>query len=105
MTSPLPRPDLGVAPDGDDMIASIRRLVSDRPAPAPEAIRPAPLRLTPDQRVSDPDPNPTEDAALRALVAEAVRAELQGAAGTRFTRQLRRLIRAEIAAALAARPR
>ncbi|MCC6305587.1 MAG: hypothetical protein IT545_10385 [Rhodobacteraceae bacterium] len=65
-------------------------------APPPRAAAPAP---------ADPPPSPGEfDAdALRDLVAEIVREELQGALGERITRNVRKLVRAEIARALAGR--
>lgn len=93
--------------DGEDMLASIRALVSDRTRPdaPPQPAAPLPpLLLGPALRVDTPETG-LDPAALRAMVAETVRDELRGQTGTRFTRQLRRLIRAEIAEALAAEAR
>jgi len=46
---------------------------------------------------------PLDERALRALVAEVVREELQGELGERMTLNLRKLVRREILQALAAR--
>jgi hypothetical protein len=45
---------------------------------------------------------PRDAAALRALIAEVVREELRGSFGEGISRNLRRMVRAEIARALAA---
>ena len=101
---------MSLSHDDDDMLASIRILVSDRPDDGRAPSRPPrnealpPLLLTEAHRIDLPL-RTAPASTLREMVAEAVREELQGTAGTRFTRQLRRLIRAEIAEALAARER
>ncbi|MBE0554489.1 MAG: hypothetical protein IH625_12435, partial [Rhodobacteraceae bacterium] len=48
------------------------------------------------------DPDAIDDAALRDLVRELIVEELQGPLGERITRNIRKLVRAEIARALAA---
>lgn len=58
--------------------------------------------LTP-QSPNDDEPLLLEEAALRELVAEIVREELQGGLGERITRNVRKLVRAEIQRAFAAR--
>lgn len=55
--------------------------------------------LTADEQVEE---NVLDEAALRQLVAEIVREELQGALGERITRNVRKLVRLEIQRALAA---
>ncbi|MCT4553278.1 MAG: hypothetical protein N4A53_01175 [Pelagimonas sp.] len=49
-----------------------------------------------DTPASQPTPTGLDDSALRALVAEIIRAELQGALGERITRNVRKLVRREI---------
>lgn len=56
----------------------------------------------PEQAAGD-DPAILDEAALRDLVAEIVREELQGGLGERITRNVRKLVRAEIQRAFAAR--
>lgn len=59
------------------------------------------LVLTPQMRVADAAaPLMADEAAVRRMVAEAIRQELQGALGERITRNLRKLIEAEVARAL-----
>ena len=94
-------------------------------AGSPEAHRPGPeaLVLTSEQRVegpalgrapplalrepvaAPPAPGGEEDAALRALVARAVREELHGALGRSLTAAVRKLVRQEVHRVLAARER
>ncbi len=50
-----------------------------------------------------PAPSWPDEAALRALVAEAVREELRGELGEKLTRNLRKLVRREVMQALALR--
>ncbi|SFR03359.1 hypothetical protein [Poseidonocella sedimentorum] len=67
-----------------------------------------PLVLRPEQRV---DPliltqraaDWTEDPKLRALISQIIREELQGSLGERMTRNMRKLVRREIARSLAER--
>ncbi len=85
------------------------------PAPAePDSARPfAPTPVTQDPDEAGPveaEPPLLEDdsivldeAALRELVADILREELQGVLGQRITRNVRKLVRAEIARALASR--
>jgi len=51
----------------------------------------------------DRDETVLDEEMLRDLVAELVREELQGALGERITRNVRKLVRAEVQRALAAR--
>ena len=79
----------GLAYEGADPMAAPADPVQD------------PARL-PD--MDEDDPLPLQDEALlRALIRDVLREELQGAMGERVTRNLRKLIRAEIARALTAR--
>ena len=127
----------------DDVLASIRKLVSDeargqtekRAREAVHTETDAPLVLTPELKVahapSEPplvletpvsetakpettshepgadlsgpaeEPAPFHDeVALRAIVSEMIREELQGELGTRITRNVRRMVRREIELAL-----
>ncbi len=110
--------DTGSETGSDDVIVSLRRLVADRPdtpvpplrlerRPGTRAAPLPPLMLTAAQRLdlpAAPAPAPElEDAALRALLARAVRDELRGDTGAHLTRKLRRLIREEITLALQSR--
>ncbi len=61
-----------------------------------------PLQDTSDTSLED-DTTLLDEAALRDLVAEVVREELQGGLGERITRNVRKLVRAEIQRAFAAR--
>ena len=99
----------------DDVLSSIRKMVSeeargavDRLVLTPElkvAQSPiAPLRLeTPVAVEQDPvAPAPFQDeVALRALISEMIREELQGELGARITRNVRKLIKREVETALA----
>src|SRR6056297_3445958 len=57
----------------------------------------------PDRLLDDDEPALLDEGALRELVAEIVREELQGGLGERITRNVRKLVRAEIQRAFAAR--
>jgi hypothetical protein len=72
-----------------------------RDSQVPEAVQPAASAQAgpPDEIV---DEQVVDEAALRALVAEVVREELQGALGQRISRNVRKVIRQEIRRALAA---
>lgn len=66
--------------------------------------KPAPLRLETPVTEEPVGEAPFQDeVALRALVQDVVREELQGELGARITRNVRKLIKREIAAALAAK--
>lgn len=69
----------------------------DKIDPPEEELMPAP------QAEPAPDNAPAEDAQLRALIRDVLRDELEGPMGERVTRNLRKLIRSELARALAAR--
>jgi cell pole-organizing protein PopZ len=99
----------------EDVLSSIRRLVSEDTRPSRDA-QPNPMAdrlvLTPAFRVPDAQEDAPEAAedddhgvldeeALRDLVSELVRDELQGALGERITRNVRKLVRREIHRALA----
>jgi hypothetical protein len=84
----------------------------DRPGPGPAVLSDDPLILTPDHRIAPPERPGTDDglsdaqaAALKDMVRAVLREELEGAYGARITRGVRRLVRAEVAALLAARDR
>lgn len=61
-----------------------------------------PERNTPSGSVLNADDQLMDEEALRDLVSEIVRAELQGALGERITRNVRKLVRREIHRALTA---
>ncbi len=61
------------------------------------------LSKTEEAEVGDVGLTPSEEEALRDMIAEVVREELQGALGERITRNLRKMVRREIHRALAAR--
>ena len=111
--------------DIDDVVSSIRRLVSGGPAAVAaeaEAAKPRPapiLLLGPSNRVADAErggaaggeaPSDGEahgsladlsdaaggEDALREMIAEVVRAELAGPLGERITRNVRKLVRREM---------
>ena len=105
----------------DDVLSSIRKLVSEEASSTLEerlAKEENKLVLTPELRVVDNGPTPLrldtpvntkadvapfhDEVALRALVSEMIREELQGELGARITRNVRKLIKREIEAALAA---
>lgn len=119
----------------DDVLSSIRKLVSEEAQARGGEIRKAveeKLVLTPEFRVPDARPQPLrldtpvapdasqqgsepaatanerpeapfhDEVALRALVSEMIREELQGELGARITRNVRKLIKREVAEALAA---
>jgi len=80
---------------------------ADGPAPDPEDAAPAAETETETEIGATPGA-PSEDdlldeAALRAIVADLVREELQGVLGERITRNVRRLVRQELQKALAVR--
>ncbi len=80
--------------DAAALLARITR-VDDDPDPEP-APRTAPLAVVPDQAGAMPDLSAIPVESLRAVVADLVRAELQGALGERITRNVRKLVRREI---------
>lgn len=79
----------------------------DMPAAAPAADTSAPetemLEAEPEDGTDDPDEGFLDEAMLRDLVRSIIREELQGALGERITRNVRKLVRAEINRALTAR--
>lgn len=75
------------------------------PAPVPTAVASLPEAAPDTPREADFVPPLPDEATLRALVAEAVRKELQGELGERLTRNLRKLVRREVMQALALRER
>ncbi|MGY6410377.1 MAG: hypothetical protein ACXIUV_05040 [Alkalilacustris sp.] len=105
-----PRPAASPAGDGADVPtapgAEPRTRASLPPGAAPlrlaQRAEALPLVLSHAQRVwpCDPAGAPGDEAALRALLARAVREELRGEAGAHLTRKLRRMVREEIALAL-----
>ncbi|MDJ1007892.1 MAG: hypothetical protein QNJ13_08715 [Paracoccaceae bacterium] len=78
------------APPGAPSVATFRHR-DQLPEPAP------------DHPADDDEPALLDEAGLRDLVAEIVREELQGGLGERITRNVRKLVRAEIQRAFAAR--
>lgn len=102
----------------DDVLSSIRKLVAEEASASLEdrlAKEENKLVLTPELRVvhdaaplrldapvsKDAAPAPFQDeVALRALVSEMIRDELQGELGARITRNVRKLIKREIEQAL-----
>ncbi len=114
----------------DSILSSIRRVVVEKEEPRPVAKRMDKLVLTPSQRVSDPvtlppvvqgeivatsSPPPfqvqaevydhlapIDEEVLHELVRELVAEELQGEFGEKVTGNIRKMVRAEIARALAA---
>jgi hypothetical protein len=71
---------------------------------APPAAQDRPDPEPPDPPETDPDSAMLQhEAVLRALIRDVLREELQGVMGERVTRNLRKLVRAEIARALTAR--
>ncbi len=121
--------------DQDDVVASVRRLVSredgDVPparllltaalrvpeeraaaleaeraapsAPAEQPLAPLLLRERVDTAPDSAGALPTDPEALRLLVAEIVREELHGVMGERVTRNMRKMVRNEVARAIASR--
>lgn len=97
---------------GQDAPSSIVQMAPDHHADAPEApfLGDEDHHLAadgfdwanPSPAVADPATD-LDDAALRDLIRDVLREELQGAMGERVTRNLRKLVRAEIARALTAR--
>ncbi|MFC4671705.1 hypothetical protein ACFO5X_24355 [Seohaeicola nanhaiensis] len=94
-------PETGVAEDADEASAETTEDVSEAVnEPAEDAAEVDEQDdLTADEQVEE---NVLDEAALRQLVAEIVREELQGALGERITRNVRKLVRLEIQRALAA---
>lgn len=79
---------------------------ADEARPSPdrrEPDRPAPDRAEPGLFEPEAEETVLDEEMLRDLVAELVREELQGALGERITRNVRKLVRAEVQRALAAR--
>ncbi|WP_147106643.1 hypothetical protein [Tateyamaria sp. syn59] len=70
----------------------------DTPRAAPEAVS----ETTDDAQIFSSDEDVLDEEALRDLVSDIVREELQGALGERITRNVRKLVRREIHRALAA---
>jgi len=85
-------PDIRVAESGDG--DTDEATPPDPSAPSGDPV--TPVSALDDRTVTDED-------ALRDLVAELVREELRGQLGERITRSVRKLVRAEIQRALAAR--
>ncbi|GAA0294576.1 hypothetical protein [Rhodovulum strictum] len=85
-------------PDGTESLAAAKGWVSSAPATA----RPDPLPKAPGEGSNAAAPVLDEDA-LRDLVAEIVRQELQGRLGERITQNVRKLVHREINRALAMR--
>ena len=90
---------------GDDAVslddaaqAEAPDLNADAPDTSPHLDAPAPEDFG-----DDDDRMPLDEAFIREIVRDVLREELQGAMGERVTRNLRKLIRAEIARALTAR--
>ncbi len=89
--------DSGVEGSGPEPLTPL--LLRDRvDTPAPEPAAEAPPAARPDEAAAPVDPD-----ALRGLVAELVREELHGVMGERVTRNLRKLVRREVARAIASR--
>lgn len=111
----------GGPPAGPERAASSVRRFGAGGGPGAAARPASPLPVNPPPR-PDPDGDPgaerglldddapdarllrIDEDTLRSLVAEILREELQGVLGERITRNVRKLVRAEIARALAARP-
>ena len=120
--------------DQDDVVASVRRLVSredgdarparllltaalrvpeeraaaldaerEAPEPAEQPLAPLLLRERVDTAPDSAGALPTDPEALRLLVAEIVREELHGVMGERVTRNMRKMVRNEVARAIASR--
>lgn len=81
--------------EGEAPRRSFPRRFAEDPAPRPPA--------SPAAAESDLDTGPLDPEALRALVAEIIRQELQGSLGERITRNVRKLVRREIERALSGR--
>lgn len=122
-------PDPMSAVEIEDVLSSIRRLVSEELRPlnrsTPRERPGGRLVLTPAHRVPSRVPElaaapapqadpvmsgadlaevpPAAEAALRDLVRDLIREELQGTLGERITRNVRKLVRAEIARAMSMR--
>lgn len=104
-----------VSPVAEDVLSSIRRMVTVQPAPVGR------LLLTPAQRVQDrtaredapaetevrdippPFQPRIEDDELAGLVRRMITEELRGELGEQVTRNIRKLVRSEIDRALAAK--
>ena len=75
--------------------------------PAPVAVQSPRLRMAPPEQdeprslFHEPDELPLDREMLRSLIGEVLREELQGTLGERMTRNVRKLVRAEIRRALA----
>ena len=83
------------------------KVVSDKPlvltAPAAKTQEVAPVADTPPAPEPDAVAPFQDEVALRALVSEMIREELQGELGNRITRNVRKLVRQEIEQAMKAR--
>jgi len=105
--------DAPTLPAGDNVrpFAPVRPEAPPAVTSAPEPVPAAGVEATPDAAPGDGDDlllgnDPgaiLDEAALRDLVAQILREELQGVLGQRITRNVRKMVRAEIAQALAAR--
>jgi cell pole-organizing protein PopZ len=106
----LPRPESAPEPNTDETSAGFA--APSEPAPLAEAASEAPAKALEEEEAAlddpvldggDPDEMVFDEAMLRELVTDILREELQGALGQRITRNVRKLVRAEIARALASR--
>lgn len=106
----LPRPESAPEPNTDETSAGFA--APSEPAPLAEAASEAPAKALEEEEAAlddpvldggDPDEMAFDEAMLRELVTDILREELQGALGQRITRNVRKLVRAEIARALASR--
>jgi len=82
--------------DEKDLVTRAPATARAEPGPAPHSEPEDGFDIFGDDRLPDPD-------ALRDMVAEIVRAELQSDLGQRVTRNIRKLVRREIRRALTAR--
>lgn len=94
--------DLHAAP-GAVPLPSFRHRGQFADAPAPVSSPVSSGATSASQSAYDDEPTLLDEGALRELVAEIVREELQGGLGERITRNVRKLVRAEIQRAFAAR--
>lgn len=98
---PAPAPAAPPATDGEDLRARVQRAMTPSEAPDADAASPTPDAAT--ATASESADPALDDAALRGVIAEVLRDELRGALGERMTRNIRKLVRAEVARALAER--
>ncbi len=99
--APTPAPAAGPATDGDDLRVRVQRAMTPSDAPDGDAASPAPAPAT--ATASGSAGPASDEGALRGVIAEVLRDELRGALGERMTRNIRKLVRAEVARALAER--